>query len=64
MVQAVISPFDFYLLRLPALNIDQIHQLNEITDKDDLVQALFQIYQSVEIQEAIYLARVAELKSG
>lgn len=65
MVQAVISPFDFYLLRLPALNIDQIHQLNEITDKDDLVQALFQIYQSVEIQEAIYLASpelFAELK--
>ncbi|WP_158797081.1 lantibiotic dehydratase [Pedobacter sp. L105] len=51
-----IKPFDFYLLRLPARSMGSLAELNQIKDHDIFVQEINKRYQSVELQEAIYLA--------
>ncbi|MGY0034955.1 lantibiotic dehydratase [Pedobacter sp. NJ-S-72] len=56
MQKAKITPFDFYLLRMPALSIDNLLALNKINDPESLLQAIFNIYQSDDLQESIYLA--------
>ncbi|MBB5635229.1 thiopeptide-type bacteriocin biosynthesis protein [Pedobacter cryoconitis] len=56
MLKAKITPFDFYLLRMPALSIDSLFALNKITDSESLIQAIFTLYQSEDLQESIYLA--------
>jgi len=48
--------FDFYLLRIPKLSYNQIEKLNSSLSKEKLAKRLHQLYQSVEIQDAIYLA--------
>ncbi|MBB6499231.1 lantibiotic dehydratase [Pedobacter cryoconitis] len=56
MLKTKINPFDFYLLRMPALSIDSLFALNKTVDSDSLVKAIFDIYQSADLQDSIFLA--------
>lgn len=48
--------FDFYLLRVPKLPYNQIEKLNSSASREKLQKRLHQLYQNVELQDAIYLA--------
>ncbi|HEY0177493.1 MAG TPA: lantibiotic dehydratase, partial [Pedobacter sp.] len=56
MLSAKINPFDFYLLRMPALSVDHLFLLSRTGDTESLTAAIFKIYQSGDLQESIYLA--------
>ncbi|HEX8328337.1 MAG TPA: lantibiotic dehydratase [Hymenobacter sp.] len=51
-----LTSLDFYLLRLPALPVSGLLRLHAHREPAALAQALHVLYQSPEIQEAIYLA--------
>lgn len=51
-----IKPFDFYLMRLPAKSMQSVLALNEIKTRKAFIQEIQNRYQSLELQDAIYLA--------
>jgi lantibiotic biosynthesis protein len=52
----LLVPFDFYLLRMPARPISDLARLHAHQSLEALAGALHALYQSADIQEAIYLA--------
>lgn len=51
-----IKPLDFYLLRLPVLPMQVLEAVHATTELGEMAQIIHQIYQSHQIQDAIYLA--------
>jgi len=51
-----LETFDFFHLRLPSLSFEKIIELNCSPSKEELAGKLYQLYQSLDMQDAIYLA--------
>jgi len=51
-----LETFDFFHLRLPSLSFERIIELNCSSSKEELAGKLYQLYQSLDMQDAIYLA--------